>query len=634
MSYQVLALKYRPQAFSQVVGQEHVTTTLTNAISGNRVPHAMLLAGPRGTGKTTIARIMAKAMTCENGPTPTPCNTCRICTDIINGHCADVFEIDGASNNSVEQIRELRDNVAYMPAAARYKVYIIDEVHMLSVAAFNALLKTLEEPPDHVLFIFATTEVHKIPATILSRCQRHDLSRILLEKICAHLEKLCDAEGYIVEKEGLELIALEADGSIRDALSLLDRILSAGPEKEISTEMVSQRLRVTDRGQLSAIATAVLSRNGAAIIELISQVNDSGMDLKKFYAGIIAHFRNLNIIALCGPDTPVLNMTASEKQELAHVCTSLSPAYLGVLLDLLLKEENIVRFASHTQTAVEMVLLKMIQIEPETRLDEIITKVDLLARQMEEGLAQAKACSTPLSASGNQNQREPSAPRSIENRQQMQAPPLAPTFDSEPAMAHTSTPAVPPAPQVPQPLPHEATKAGLGQTNQTGQMPPTPSYEQEPGRMQDLDIDDTSSRKDPVYPEESEAGVLPAGVEERSVQPSWPGFMETLQQKLPVIFGLLSKGQADTTRPDHVTVTLSSTSCSGFERHRLESKSQELDALCNTYFKKPIDINIIETKEDTDTAAQQEYTRQQAEKSAEGHPMVQQAIRMFDADIL
>ena len=314
MSYQVLALKYRPQTFSQVVGQAHVTQTLTNAISGNRVPHALLLAGPRGTGKTTIARIMAKAMACEKGPCPTPCDTCTICKDIINGHCADVFEIDGASNNSVEQIRELRDNVAYMPAAARYKVYIIDEVHMLSVAAFNALLKTLEEPPDHVLFIFATTEVHKIPATILSRCQRHDLSRIPLEKISAHLEKLCGAEGYTVEKQGLDLIALEADGSIRDSLSLLDRILSAGPEKEISVEMVSQRLRVTDRAQLFAIARAVLDRDGATLIELVSQVNDSGMDLKKFYAGIISQFRNMNIISLCGTDTAVvLNMTATDK---------------------------------------------------------------------------------------------------------------------------------------------------------------------------------------------------------------------------------------------------------------------------------------------------------------------------------
>ncbi len=173
--------------------------------------------------------------------------------DIINGHCADVFEIDGASNNSVEQIRELRDNVAYMPSAARYKIYIIDEVHMLSVAAFNALLKTLEEPPEHVLFIFATTEVHKIPATILSRCQRHDLSRITLEKICAHLENLSRKEGYTVEKEGLELIALEADGSIRDGLSLLDRILSAGPEKEINGQMIAQRLRGTDRRVLFAI---------------------------------------------------------------------------------------------------------------------------------------------------------------------------------------------------------------------------------------------------------------------------------------------------------------------------------------------------------------------------------------------
>ena len=187
MAYLVLARKYRPQTFEDVVGQEHVTRTLKNAISGDRVAHAILFSGPRGTGKTTIARILAKAVNCESGPTPTPCNACRSCRDITAGRGVDVFEIDGASNNSVDQVRELRDNSRYMPAHSRYKIYIIDEVHMLSIAAFNALLKTLEEPPAHVLFFFATTEVHKIPITILSRCQRHDLRRI---ETCGHFDSI------------------------------------------------------------------------------------------------------------------------------------------------------------------------------------------------------------------------------------------------------------------------------------------------------------------------------------------------------------------------------------------------------------------------------------------------------------
>lgn len=590
MSYQVLALKYRPQTFSEVVGQDHVTTTLTNAISGNRVPHALLFAGPRGTGKTTIARIMAKAMTCRTGPTPSPCNECRICKDIINGHCADVFEIDGASNNSVEQIRELRDNVAYMPSAARYKIYIIDEVHMLSTAAFNALLKTLEEPPDHVLFIFATTEVHKIPATILSRCQRHDLSRVALDKISSHLENLCRKEGYTVEKEGLELIALEADGSIRDGLSLLDRILSAGPEKEIDRKMITQRLRGTDRRILFAVSSAVLERNGAQLIDLVNKINDSGMDLKEFYSGIISQFRNLNIIRLCGKDSSVLNMVETEKLELDRMCKNVPPAYLGMLLDLLLKEESIVRFASHTQTAVEMVLLKMIQIEPEIRLDEIITKVDLLARQIVNRLDQAGGRSTST-------QYDTPSPTS---RRPAEQPDVKPTE-------------IPPS-AVTRPVP----------------TPPPRRYEPEREQM---------PSNTPDYAPDSYGSSDSPGPETplRQMQKSpghatWPQFMGVLQREQPFIFGLFSKGRADTSAPDKVIVTLAS--CSGFEQSRLDTKTKALMELGQRLLGKSIEVRIENNDGPEDDACRQQRSLQKAEQAATGHPMVQHAVRLFDADII
>ncbi|NDY70870.1 DNA polymerase III subunit gamma/tau [Desulfobacter hydrogenophilus] len=588
MSYQVLALKYRPQTFSEVVGQDHVTTTLTNAISGNRVPHALLLAGPRGTGKTTIARIMAKAMTCQTGPTPSPCNECRICKDIINGHCADVFEIDGASNNSVEQIRELRDNVAYMPSTARYKIYIIDEVHMLSVAAFNALLKTLEEPPEHVLFIFATTEVHKIPATILSRCQRHDLSRIALDKICAHLENLCRKEDYTVEKEGLELIALEADGSIRDGLSLLDRILSAGPEKEIDRQMIAQRLRGTDRRVLFSISSAVLERNGAQLIDLVSKINDSGMDLKEFYSGIIAQFRNLNIIRLCGKDSPVLNMIETEKLELDRMCKNFPSAYLGMLLDLLLKEESIVRFASHTQTAVEMVLLKMIQIEPETRLDEIITKVDLLARQMENRLDQTNVDSPPT---------------------QYETPALTTARPAEQPPDHKPTETPPLAEPRPMPIPEPP--------------PYEPEREQTPSDIPDYSPDSSDSPGSAPPVEQVKEQQRPA---------TWTQFMDVLQQEHPFIFGLFSKGQANTSALDKVIVTLAS--CSGFEKSRLDAKSKALAELGQKHLGKFIEVSIENNGGPADETCRQQASLQKAEQAAAGHPMVQHAVRLFDADII
>ncbi len=382
MSYQVLALKYRPQTFDDVVGQSHVTTTLSNAIRSDRVAHAILLTGPRGTGKTTIARILAKAMNCQKGTSPVPCNQCKICTDIINGHCSDVFEIDGASNNSVDQVRDLRENVTYMPGSAAYKIYIIDEVHMLSTAAFNALLKTLEEPPDHVMFIFATTEVHKIPATILSRCQRHDLGRISLGMISDHLKLLCTKEGYALEDKSLDLIAQQADGSIRDSLSLLDRILSSSGTADISHEQVLESLGVLDIQILHDISTAVFENNGAKIIDCLEQINDSGLDLKQFYSDLIVYFRNLSVIKLCGQNSRSINLAQSQKDTLFQLAASRSGRHINAVLQTLLDDESLVRYSSHTRTAIEMILLKLIQMHPGDQIDHVISKLDDLAKQI------------------------------------------------------------------------------------------------------------------------------------------------------------------------------------------------------------------------------------------------------------
>ena len=382
MSYQVLALKYRPQTFDDVIGQDHVTTTLKNAVASDRVAHAVLFTGPRGTGKTTIARILAKAMNCKNGPSPFPCNNCRICKDIIEGHCTDVFEIDGASNNSVDQVRDLRENVTYMPSSAKYKIYIIDEVHMLSTAAFNALLKTLEEPPGHVMFIFATTEVHKIPSTILSRCQRHDLTRVPLELISSRLKLLSEKEGFSIKKESIDLIAREADGSIRDGLSLLDRILSSTAQKEIDPEWVLNSLGIIDHQLMQDICSAIFKKNGTRIIEIIEKVNDSGIDLKKFYADIILYFRNFNVLRLCGKESPAINITESEKEAMLQTASGIPVEHMHAILEILLEEEGIVRYSSHTRIAVEMVLLKLLQIDSGTGIDDMISRLDVLAGQI------------------------------------------------------------------------------------------------------------------------------------------------------------------------------------------------------------------------------------------------------------
>ncbi|MEJ2068394.1 MAG: DNA polymerase III subunit gamma/tau, partial [Deltaproteobacteria bacterium] len=260
MSYLVIARKYRPKTFDEVVGQGHVSRTLKNAIKIGRIAHAYLFSGPRGVGKTTVARIMAKALNCENGPTPDPCNKCKMCTGINEGSVTDVYEIDGASNTGVDDIRELRDNVRYLPASGRYNIYIIDEVHMLSINAFNALLKILEEPPAHVIFIFATTEPHKIPVTILSRVQRFDFRRLSLAEITGSLSQIAKEEGIKITDGALIIISREAEGSMRDAQSLMDQVVGfAG--KEVTEADVREVLGLTDRELLFRMAGALMKKD-------------------------------------------------------------------------------------------------------------------------------------------------------------------------------------------------------------------------------------------------------------------------------------------------------------------------------------------------------------------------------------
>jgi len=387
MAYQVLALKYRPQTFSDVIGQKHVTITLKNAIEADRVAHAILFTGPRGTGKTSVARILAKAMNCENGPASEPCNQCIHCKEITAGNSADVFEIDGASNNNVDQVRELRENVAYLPSSCKYKIYIIDEVHMLSTAAFNALLKTLEEPPEHILFIFATTEPHKIPATILSRCQRHNLGRIPIKEITSNIKNLCEKEGYSIQGKSASLIAAEADGSIRDSLSLTDRILSASPTKDINHESILENLGLIDTSFLFEISKATMSADGSKIIGIIDKVNHFGLDLKKFYSNLIKHFRDLIIVKICGKNSDAINISDYDRDESEKIVQNVSESHLTWLLNSLINEETMIKFSSHTQTAVEISLLKLLQIREGAEIDKIISRLDSLKTNLSPGPA-------------------------------------------------------------------------------------------------------------------------------------------------------------------------------------------------------------------------------------------------------
>ena len=381
MSYLVLARKYRPQTFDQVIEQAHITRTLTNAISSGRVAHAILFSGPRGTGKTTVARILAKAMNCSEGPTPDPCNVCRSCNEITAGHAIDVFEIDGASNNSVDQIRELRGNIKYMPAHSPNKIYIIDEVHMLSSAAFNALLKTLEEPPSHVMFMFATTEPHKIPITILSRCQRYDFRRISLDSISTYMASLCRQEGFEVAEESLDLIAREAGGSMRDALSLLDQIMT-GTQGLMTHEQVLDILGVIDRKILFDLSDSILNADIHAVLNLLDDIYDRGHDMKKLYADLLEHFRNLLVAAMGNKIEKLVDLPSGEIEQLITQAQPLSAEALNQIFDMLFKAEVSIRLSPQPKLALEMTLIKLLQTRPALPIDVLIDKLDALRQEV------------------------------------------------------------------------------------------------------------------------------------------------------------------------------------------------------------------------------------------------------------
>lgn len=383
MSYLVLARKYRPQTFEQVIKQDHVTRTLTNAISAGRVAHAILFSGPRGTGKTTVARILAKAMNCKNGPVPVPCNECRSCREITAGSAVDVFEIDGASNNSVDQIRELRENVKYMPAHSLYKIYIIDEVHMLSIAAFNALLKTLEEPPPHVMFIFATTEPRKIPITILSRCQRHDFRRIDVESISKQMGMLCTKEGVEIATDSLAIIAREAGGSMRDGLSLLDHVISC-TQGAITHKQILDILGVIDREVIFNLSAAVLGGQLPKVLDILDEIYSAGHDMKKLYSDLIEHFRNLLLVKMVKNIDRLVDIPSHEIDLMGNQVKEVSRTFLNQILDLLFKEEVLILNSTQPRLAIEMVFIRMFQMKPVLPIDILIEKLDNLRKDIYE----------------------------------------------------------------------------------------------------------------------------------------------------------------------------------------------------------------------------------------------------------
>jgi DNA polymerase III subunit gamma/tau len=384
MSYQVIARKWRPGTFEEVIGQPHATRTLQNAIRLDRIAHAYLFSGARGVGKTSVARILAKVLNCEKGPSPTPCNQCSNCREISHTNSVDVIEIDGASNRGIDNIRELREAVRYRPAKGRYKVYIIDEVHMLTTEAFNALLKTLEEPPPHVIFIFATTEPHKIPATILSRCQRFDFRRLSLLQIVEHLKRITSQEGADFSDGVLYAIAREADGSMRDAQSLLEQLLTFSGD-ELPEAEILDILGVIDRQSVLRTGEAILSGNAQACLDLAADVYRRGIDSRRFCQHLCDHFRNLLFVAISAGSEMGLDLPEDEKKLLKDQAAETTRESLHVYFQMLLRGEEQIRRSSMPKISLEMLLLRMTQLPKLESIDAVLDRIAMIEQSLKEG---------------------------------------------------------------------------------------------------------------------------------------------------------------------------------------------------------------------------------------------------------
>jgi len=400
MSYTALYRKFRPDTFEDVKGQEHIVTTLKNQIKANRIGHAYLFTGTRGTGKTTVAKIFAKMVNCENPTEDGPCGECRICKAIAAGASMNVIEIDAASNNGVDNIREIVDEVSYSPAEGKYKVYIIDEVHMLSIGAFNALLKTLEEPPSYVIFILATTEVHKLPITILSRCQRYDFKRISIDTITSRMQDLIAAEKVQVEEKALRYIAKTADGSMRDALSLLDQCIAFHLGQELTYDKVLDVLGAVDTEVFSRLLRGVLDRDVLACVELLEEIVMQGRELVQFVTDFTWYMRNLLLVKASDNLEDVIDMSTDNlkrlKEEAQLVESDQIVRYIRIFSEL----SGQIKYASQKRILVEIALIKLCKPDMETSQDALLDRIRQVEDKVENGVVVSAAAGMPLEGGG------------------------------------------------------------------------------------------------------------------------------------------------------------------------------------------------------------------------------------------
>jgi DNA polymerase-3 subunit gamma/tau len=583
MDYQVSARKYRPGTFDDVIGQPHVVQTLVNSVNTKRIAQAYLFSGTRGVGKTTVARILAKALNCEQGPTGTPCATCANCLEIAQGTSVDVIEIDGASNTSVDDVREIRENVKFAPFRGKYRVYIIDEVHMLSNSAFNALLKTLEEPPPHVVFIFATTEIHKIPATILSRCQHYNFRRIARTEIIERLRHVAQQDGIAIEERSLTALARASEGSMRDGLSLLDQAVAFGG-KSIVHEDLEALLGAVPQELLREMIRAITLQDSAAALRILAQLLDQGHDLRAFCAEVVEYLRHMLVVSVTSPqEWPKLIEASSE--DLAQIAAdkgSLTPEQLQLIFALMTQAEDALRLSAHPRFVLETAAVKA------TRLF----------------LQEAEKAGPAVRATPSER------------------PPAPPSSRADKATnPERSAASVAPRPTTPVPKPSPSSgpvpKTGGGAVAQTVK----------------------SAVVEPTKPMDSAPTTPPRTAQ--TVALNWEQFQDDVSHAFPNIAPFLEMGRLVAIEGNLVTIGFAKQATVARGMLEKPDNIQALASLCERLSGQPVRIRIVELTEADPpgpTMAQIRAAKEQDQKlvlfeRAKAHPVVKQALEIFGADL-
>jgi len=611
MDYQVSARKYRPGTFDDVIGQSHVVQTLMNSIATKRIAHAFLFSGTRGVGKTTVARILAKALNCEQGPTGTPCNACANCQEITQGTSVDVVEIDGASNTSVDDVREIRENVKFTPFRGQYRVYIIDEVHMLSNSAFNALLKTLEEPPSHVVFIFATTEIHKIPATILSRCQHYNFRRISKAEIVQRLRHVADQDGLTIEDRSLMALARASEGSMRDGLSLLDQIIAFGGNT-IRHEDLEALLGAVPQERIRAMVEAVIQQDSAKALQVIAALLDQGHDVRAYCADLVEYVRNMLVAAVVpsGPELrSLIEATEEDLTQLARDAERFTVEQLQELFRMYAAAEDSLRVSAHPRFVLETAAVRATRL---LRTAEVQPAFSRLAVQPEKPAADRRVVTQ--------------TPAQTQDKATPSPAPVVKTTGVKVSQDNVAK-----------------TSAAGGSTPKASSVAPPREVAAPPARTPAV------APSAPVVPPASVAPVQQepkatsaAEASAAAVEVNWEQFQEAVSTNHPNIAPFLEMGRLVKIEGGLITLGFAKQATTARSMLEKEDNLQALAALGESLYGCAVRIRIVEVAEQDPGAAptmkQIRVAKEQEQRliltqQAKAHPLVKQALEMFGGEL-